>query len=361
MENRKIYNVTDLVNELKLPRSTVNDWLVRYEQYIEFTKRGKRKVFFPSSLKVLQEIAALRTQEKSSYEIEQELAKRYPVQAEVASHLTKKNTGNKMGQNKSEGSMLPSLNNQSEELATLFGNRFEEISQYIASNQQQTEQVTRKIGRWYLTALVLFALLTAAFAFAVVKIKQVIDEQKVQLTSNQKIIKAQNDDVAGKLNMNKEALQSTRQTIKAQTAELSRIGVQLNRNATNYKQNIAELKAGLQEQRKNFATMLAKARNDAAKEKAAELARQRDAFAKQQLGKLKKLEQMAIELNKQQEKIEILKLRLSAKQLSLDEVMRRSEKIINQQPKSGVDKRDIEVPIKKQIIGGSEIDENKKR
>lgn len=346
MENRKIYNVTDLVDELKLPRSTVNDWLIRYEQYIEFSKRGKRKVFFASSLTVLQEISELRAQEKSSYEIEQELAQRHPVQAEVASNLTKKGVTGGVSKKTLPDSMLPSLNNQGEELATLFGTRFEEISNYISSAQQQNQQVTRKIGRWYLTAILLFALLTVALAFATIKIKQVIDEQKIQLVNNQDIIRDQNRNVASELDINKKVLQNTRQTITKQTVELNRIGVQLDRNAVDYKKNVAELKAGLKEQRNNFATMLDKARNDAAKEKSAELAKQRDAFAKQQLNKLRKIEQMALELSSKQEKIEILKLRLSAKQISLDEVMRRSEKIIHQKIDSEIKKPTSNVPIK---------------
>ncbi len=346
MEKRKSYTITELVHELELPRSTINDWLVRYEQYIEFAKRGKRKMFFESSLKVLQEIAELRVKEKSSYEIEQELARRHPVQAEVAAVPGKKSSGNASASQAEEDNLLPSVNLQSEELTKIFGTRLEEISQYISTAQQQNRQVTRKIGRWYLTAMVLFALLMAAFAVAVVKIKQVIDEQKYQLVNNQTITKEQNRSVVAGLELNKQTLQGTRQTINKQTAELNRIGVQLDRNAVDYKKNVAELQAGLKEQRENFATMLDKARDDAAKEKAAELARQRDAFAKQQLEKLRKLEQMAVDLKKQQEKIEILKLRLSAKQVSLDEVMRRADEINNPTPKPAAIKKNGELPIK---------------
>jgi hypothetical protein len=331
MENKKTYSVTDLVNELKLPRSTVNDWLIRYEQYIEFAKRGKRKVFFASTLKVLQEISKLRSQDKSSFEIEQELAHRHPVQAEVASAPEQAASTNKetadSKQNNSPDSMLPTLNKQNEELTALFGTRFEEISKYLASAEQQSKQVSGKIRRWYLTAMVLLALLTAAFAFAVIKISKVLDEQKSQLSNNRGIIQQQNNNVIAELKDNQQRLKETQQTIATQAADLNKMGLRLDRNSADYTKNIAELKNGLKEQRERFATMLEHARKNAAKEQAAELARQRDAFAKQQLAKLHRFETMAANLKKQQEEIAILKLRLSAKQASLDEVMRRANEI----------------------------------
>jgi len=344
MENKKTYSVTDLVNELKLPRSTVNDWLIRYEQYIEFAKRGKRKVFFANTLKVLQEISDLRSQEKSSFEIEQQLAHRHPVQAEVTSVPAKDNETKQQPasdkQSNSTDSMLPTLNKQGEELTALFGTQFEEISKYIASAEQQSKQVSGKIRRWYLTAMVLLALLTAAFAFAVVKISKVLDEQKSQLSSNRGVMQQQNSNVITALKGNRQRLKQTQQTIAAQTADLNKMGLRLDRNAADYTKNIAELKHGLKEQRERFAAMLENARKNAAKEQAAELARQRDAFAKQQLAKLHRFETMATNLKKQQEEIEILKLRLSAKQASLDEVMRRANEV----------KKTVPVPPKKASV-----------
>jgi peptidoglycan hydrolase CwlO-like protein len=169
--------------------------------------------------------------------------------------------------------------------------------------------------------------LTAAFAFAVIKISKVLDEQKSQLSNNRGIIQQQNNNVIAELKDNQQRLKETQQTIATQAADLNKMGLRLDRNSADYTKNIAELKNGLKEQRERFATMLEHARKNAAKEQAAELARQRDAFAKQQLAKLHRFETMAANLKKQQEEIAILKLRLSAKQASLDEVMRRANEI----------------------------------
>ena len=52
MESRT-YLASDLAGELGLPRSTINDWLVRYADYLEVETRGKRKVYSEKSLRML--------------------------------------------------------------------------------------------------------------------------------------------------------------------------------------------------------------------------------------------------------------------------------------------------------------------
>lgn len=83
MEGRT-YLASDLAGELGLPRSTINDWLVRYADYLEVDTRGKRKVYSAKSLRILKEISEMRNEGKSSFEIEQLLASRYGIRPEVA-------------------------------------------------------------------------------------------------------------------------------------------------------------------------------------------------------------------------------------------------------------------------------------
>ena len=85
MESRT-YLASDLAGELGLPRSTINDWLMRYADYLEVETRGKRKVYSEKSLRILKEISGMRNEGKSSFEIEQLLASRYGIRPEVAPH-----------------------------------------------------------------------------------------------------------------------------------------------------------------------------------------------------------------------------------------------------------------------------------
>ena len=66
MEGRT-YLASDLAGELGLPRSTINDWLVRYADYLEVDTRGKRKVYSAKSLRILKEISEMRNEGKSSF------------------------------------------------------------------------------------------------------------------------------------------------------------------------------------------------------------------------------------------------------------------------------------------------------
>ena len=41
------YSVAALAAALNVPRTTVNDWLAKYESFIDATAVGKRKVYSP--------------------------------------------------------------------------------------------------------------------------------------------------------------------------------------------------------------------------------------------------------------------------------------------------------------------------
>lgn len=78
------YSAAALAAAVGVPRTTINDWLTRYEDYIDSIAVGKRKVYSENSLAVLQEIAALRDAGKSSIEIEAVLAGKHGIKPEVA-------------------------------------------------------------------------------------------------------------------------------------------------------------------------------------------------------------------------------------------------------------------------------------
>ena len=82
MKNEGRFSGSDLAEMLKVPRTTINDWISRYSQYIEFKLQGKRRIYTQASADVLKEISDLRDKGLSSFDIEAELAKYRPVHAE---------------------------------------------------------------------------------------------------------------------------------------------------------------------------------------------------------------------------------------------------------------------------------------
>jgi len=83
MDDSKKYTVMELAEIIGVPRTTINDWLTRYAQYIDFKMQGKRKIYTAAALTVLKEISGLRDKGLSSFDIEEELAKSHPVHGEV--------------------------------------------------------------------------------------------------------------------------------------------------------------------------------------------------------------------------------------------------------------------------------------
>ena len=85
MENeKKYYSVSDLAALLEVPRTTVNDWLKKYDRYIDFEVRGRRKVYTDASLEVLRKISAARDQGASAADLEKELSSTCAVRPEIS-------------------------------------------------------------------------------------------------------------------------------------------------------------------------------------------------------------------------------------------------------------------------------------
>ena len=85
MENQNnFYSVSDLAAKLNVPRTTINDWLKKFDRYIDFEIRGRRKVYTEASLDVLKIISASKDKGQSIAELEKELAAKCAVRPEVS-------------------------------------------------------------------------------------------------------------------------------------------------------------------------------------------------------------------------------------------------------------------------------------
>lgn len=78
------YSAAALAAQLNVPRTTINDWLSRYEDYIDVEMLGKRKVYSRRSLEVLQAVQRLRDEGKSGSEISVFLSQNYGINPEVS-------------------------------------------------------------------------------------------------------------------------------------------------------------------------------------------------------------------------------------------------------------------------------------
>lgn len=83
MSNKDVfYSVSDLAAKLNVPRTTVNDWLKKFDRFIDFETRGRRKVYTEESLRVLQLISEARDKGTGIVELEKKLSANCAVRPE---------------------------------------------------------------------------------------------------------------------------------------------------------------------------------------------------------------------------------------------------------------------------------------
>ena len=87
MEEEKYLSVMDLAAQVGVPRTTINDWLGKYSQFITSVQQGRRKVYPSTAVTILKEIGSLRSSGLSFAEIEKTLALTHPIQAVPAADV----------------------------------------------------------------------------------------------------------------------------------------------------------------------------------------------------------------------------------------------------------------------------------
>ena len=79
MTEKQTYLVSDLANELGVPRTTVNDWLKRYDRYLPSEMSGRRRIYTAAALEVLKSVNKMRNDGLSAAKIESEREKKFAI------------------------------------------------------------------------------------------------------------------------------------------------------------------------------------------------------------------------------------------------------------------------------------------
>ena len=82
-DNRNLYSISDLADQVGVPRTTITDWLGKYARFIELQMQGRRRFYTERTLSVLCKIAELRTAGRSIGDIDGELERIFPVHPTV--------------------------------------------------------------------------------------------------------------------------------------------------------------------------------------------------------------------------------------------------------------------------------------
>lgn len=292
MEGKKKFSVSDLAEALNVPRTTVNDWLSRYSQYIDFRMQGKRKIYLEGTLKVLEEISELRNSGMSSFDIEEELVKRHPLNVEDVTHEQKKKQEEKAEDVENSEEDAENDENAQEEFALTVKKQTDEIGRMISEKLQNMSKrmdeiensnriANEKAGRWHSFAIILLVLFVAAVAFSAYKISEYLKTNKS--------LELEKNTFAEKLSNSEKDLRKT--TVKLQ------------KNTENFEENIRKLNSEMSKQEKEFKELLEKKMKEAETQKEAELLKEKNNFAQEKLELLKRIEETAAEKKSKDEVI----------------------------------------------------------
>ena len=269
MEGRT-YLASDLAAELGLPRSTINDWLVRYADYLEVETRGKRKVYSGRSLRILKEIAEMRNDGKNSFEIEQLLAARYGIRPEVAVSLPAAEAG---GDAPEDGETLPAAQEGGLPAARP---AFEQVTVQInteflklAARLEEAEQVRRRLVQrmWVVTAALIVGLAMLFLVLALLMYQMFGRIEK----------------------KNREAAEALSRESGMKFGEMA---VVLDDSRQDFQENIARLKEELAAQRKLFEEKLREMEASSTTRAEAQVLRFKEEFARRQQEELKRIEEL---------------------------------------------------------------------
>lgn len=301
----KTYLASDLAVELGVARSTINDWLTRYADYLESESRGKRKVYSEKSLRILSEISEMRNNGAGSYEIEQQLAARYGVRPEVASPdaplQTLSGAGEAAGASaalpaQSQSEALPMLRSAFDEMTNRISGEFGRLADQIVSLEEERRKLVRRV--WLVLGITLAGtmLLVLLLAWAAYRVYGNLERRSVETGRSVAELVAGNDRTSAE---RREAEKRRQQSEAEASKRLETLSVTLDHSQKEFKENLGRLTRELGEQRKQFEKQLKELERTSATRAEAEKLRLKEEFARTRQEELKALsEQYENELKK---------------------------------------------------------------
>lgn len=324
MTEQKRYTVIELSEQVGVPRTTINDWLSRYAQYIGSELQGRRRIYLESSLAVLKTISGLRASGMSSFDIDAELAKLYAIHAEPApepdarieeqhsgaSHAASpamagqkeplipaaQRTDEKKDADEPSSSDYPLLSQRQEpDLDQILAESFRQMVEKMDSMEERSRSVKKRLFLWVSVMILLLLFLAAGGLLAILRLQS--------------------------LSQTNQRMEQDARTQNEALRILSEQTVSLTGSSAELKKSIQNLEAGMEEQKKQFDSSLSEqkklyeqARTSESEKQAAELAKkeiqislEREKFAQEKLILLRNMERLGADqeavINELQQKL----------------------------------------------------------
>ena len=174
-DNRNLYSISDLADQVGVPRTTITDWLGKYARFVELQTQGRRRFYTERTLSVLCKIAELRTAGRSIGDIDGELERIFPVHPTVEPPDAPAGTSGQDGSGtdsaaSSGGSgdgrqTYPVVKQESfDELYDLFGTKFGDLCDAMSAVEQKADVSARRLRLMLAVALVIIVVLVGILA-----------------------------------------------------------------------------------------------------------------------------------------------------------------------------------------------------
>lgn len=283
MEEIGKYKISDLVKESGLPRTTINDWLQRYAQYLTYSVQGKRRLYSERTLMVIREIAVMRDTGKNSFEIESELSQRHPVRAEVSSPEGFEDDGEDDGEETAEHDRRTTetdqeatnavvARRQTEEIARLLSGQLQNIATRLETLEKRESQplqpiVKRDYSAWAVAFILSLVIIIGGW-FTMREFRR-LNAETAAATAE---IKRRDD------------------ALRERDRQLETITVNLDRNRKEYQDNVAMLQRDLGKQQELFKEQLLRLVADTGKTREAVMLQIKEQFTADRLSLLRQLQ-----------------------------------------------------------------------
>lgn len=285
MKDEKTFSLAEIAKKIEIPRTTLNEWLNRYPQFIESRIRGKRKVYTEKALETLREIGTLRDYGHSAADIEQELSRKHPFQAEIQADITQEATPSE--ENVNALAMVP--RQLRDESVLQISAEIGALTSSIQQNLNDTRYTAKRSFRWQVILIMLLVLFGGLILLFAVQIAERIYIQQQQLNSSNVQLNA--------LRGNTEELTSELKKREAQIANqektLRDLSVTLDKSSKDYQKNIELLERELVSMSQKFEESLKRESERSSGEQHISMDKMRNEFAQKQLDILKKIEESA--------------------------------------------------------------------
>ena len=173
-DNRNLYSISDLADQVGVPRTTITDWLGKYARFVELRTQGRRRFYTERTLSVLCKIAELRAAGRSSGDIDGELERIFPVHPTVEPPDTPSGTfaqdtaGTAPAASPdapNPGESYPVVKQENfDELYDLLGTRFSDLCSAMSAVNRKADASARRLRLMSAVALMIIVVLAGLLA-----------------------------------------------------------------------------------------------------------------------------------------------------------------------------------------------------